>query len=571
MNISFIPQDTQDQKILNLAKAIQSGEIPPSPRVPAFEDMIAKYCGTSKAVAVNSNSAALELIFNYFGIGPKDEVIVSVFANPAIVAVINKVGAKIVMCDVKRGTFLIESAEIEKRITSHTKAVIVSKFGGAAPDYDRIYDIIYRKKNKFTPQTDTQKCVGRIAVIADATHSFGAVHSGKKVGTHADFTVFSISASCGNENSEGSAITWTHHEGIDDQELYNWFTQHAHYGKQIIANDDPVLNNKDYDILCLSTNSGMSDINAAVGIQWLMNFESEKSKRRQIIDEYDRVLLPLGIERQNHFPEGSEDNAQMYLMHIPGITEKQRNDIMGKLAEAGIETNICCRPLPIFTAYKELGFNIAFYPNAYAQYCNEIALPLYTGLTKEEVSYIAQTVKNILKGTYLKTAPKELNLKQANVNRRQEIYAVQKVLKDCGNEMFQRYNQLYWLKPPHITEIDHDAVNKYVYLVNDENDNTVATFNISENPIKYPRYFKPDRDAIYIDKLGVVPSLWRRGVGSRLLSMIEERAKKENCECLRCIVDAETNGYYFLKKHGFRILQRQDGKYGEQYFIEKDL
>lgn len=292
-------------------------------------------------------------------------------------------------------------------------------------------------------------------------------------------------------------------------------------------------------------------------------------KRKAVIREYDKKLLPLGIERLQHFSDDGEGNGHLYLMRVPGITEKQRNEIIVKMAEAGIATNVHFKPLPMHTAYKSLGFDIKDYPNAYAQYRNEITLPLHTLLTNEEIGYIAETMRNILEGTYMKKAPEELILKRVRENDEESLGTVQRVLQECGEEMFLRYNQLHWAIPLSINIIVEEALTKEVYLVTDEKNSVIATFNMSESP---SMYFDTDKKAMYFQRLGVIPSLWRRGVGSRLFGMIEDRAKRDGCECIRCTVYSESrNAVNFLKKHGFKTLYKRPSKHFILFCMEKEL
>ena len=569
MNISFSPPDISELEINEVVDALKSGWITTGPRTKLFENMIAQYCGTPKAVAVNSCTSALELVLRYYGVGPGDEVIVPAYTYTATASVVHHVGATIVMCDVKKGTFHIDYKEIEKKITPKTKVVIPVDIGGVMVNYAKILKIVESKKDLFVPANEVQEKIGRVLVLSDSAHSFGAVRDGKRAGAYADFTAFSFHAVKNLTTAEGGAITWVSHEGIDDDKLYRWFMLYSLHGQSKDAFSKMQLGAWEYDVVYPAYKSNMTDIAAAMGIMQLKRFDGLMEKRKTVIREYDKELLPLGIERLLHFTDEGEGNGHLYLMRIPRITEKQRNAIIVKMAEAGIATNVHFKPLPMHTAYKNLGFDIKDYPNAYAQYRNEITLPLHTLLTSEEVKYIAETMKNILEGTYIKKAPDELMLKRVRESDDEGVHNVQKVLKECGEEMFLRYDQLHWATPLNINIIVDEALNKEVYLVTDEANSIIATFNISESP---SMYFDTDKKALYMQRLGVIPSLWRRGVGSRLFDMIEDRARRDGCECIRCTVYSESkNAVHFLRKHGFKTLYKRPSKHFILFCMEKEL
>lgn len=487
MNISFSPPDISELEINEVVDAMKSGWITTGPRTKLFENMIAKYCGTPKAVALNSCTSALELVLRYYGVGPGDEVIVPAYTYTATASVVHHVGATIVMCDVKKGTFHIDYKEIEKKITPRTKVVIPVDIGGVMVNYAKIFKIVESKKDLFMPANEAQEKIGRVLVLSDAAHSFGAVRDGKRAGAYADFTAFSFHAVKNLTTAEGGAITWRSRKGIDDEKLYHWFMLYSHHGQSKEAFSKMQLGAWEYDIVYPAYKCNMTDIAAAMGIMQLKRFDGLMEKRKAVIREYDKKLLPLGIERLQHFSDDGEGNGHLYLMRVPGITEKQRN---------------------------------------------EITLPLHTLLTNEEIGYIAETMRNILEGTYMKKAPEELILKRVREN-------------------------------------DEEALTKEVYLVTDEKNSVIATFNMSESP---SMYFDTDKKAMYFQRLGVIPSLWRRGVGSRLFEMIEERARKDGRECIRCTMYSESrNAVYFLKKHGFKTLYKRPSKHFILFCMEKEL
>lgn len=397
MNIPFSPPDVSELEINEVVEALKSGWITTGPRTKLFEKMIAEYCGTPKAVGVSSCTAGMELVLRYYGVGPGDEVIVPAYTYTATASVVHHVGAKIVMCDVKKDKFHIDYKEIEKKITPRTKAIIPVDIGGVIVNYKKIFKCLEKKKELFIPENEVQKKIGRVLVLSDCAHSFGAVRDGKKAGAHADFSVFSFHAVKNLTTAEGGAITWTSHEGIDDEELYRWFMFYSLHGQSKDAFSKMQLGAWEYDIVYPAYKCNMTDITAAIGIMQLKRYDGLMEKRREIVKAYDQTLLPLGIKRLNHFPDFGEGNGHLYLMRIPGITEQERNEIIVKLAEVGIASNVHYKPLPMHTAYNNLGFDIKEYPNSYAQYCNEITLPLHTLLTNDEVQYIVDNMKKILK------------------------------------------------------------------------------------------------------------------------------------------------------------------------------
>ena len=396
MNIPFSPPDISELEINEVVETLKSGWITTGPRTKLFEKMIADYCGTPRAVGVSSCTAGLELVLRYYGVGPGDEVIVPAYTYTATASVVHHVGAKIVMCDVKKDKFHIDYKEIEKKITPRTKAVIPVDIGGVIINYKKIFKILEKKRDLFIPENEVQKKIGRVLVLSDCAHSFGAVRDEKKAGAHADFSVFSFHAVKNLTTAEGGAITWISHEGIDDEELYHWFMLYSLHGQSKDAFSKMQLGAWEYDIVYPAYKCNMTDITAAIGIIQLKRFDGLMQKRREIVKAYDEALLPLGIKRLNHFPDCGQGNGHLYLMRIPGISEQERNEIIVKLAEAGMASNVHYKPLPMHTAYKNLGFDIKDYPNSYAQYCNEITLPLHTLLAKDELIYILDNMKCIL-------------------------------------------------------------------------------------------------------------------------------------------------------------------------------
>ena len=403
MNIQFSPPDITDLEINAVVDVMRSGWITTGPKTKLFENKIAEYCGVSKAVCLNSATSCLEMILRRLGVGPGDEVITCAYTYTASASVIFHVGAKIVFVDVEPGTYHIDFNALADAITEKTKVVIPIDIGGVMVDYDKIFEAVESKRSLFHPSdNDIQKAIGRVVVVADAAHSFGAIYHGQKSGSLADFTSFSFHAVKNLTTAEGGALTWRDIPCIDNNELYRWFMLHTLHGQSKDALCKMKLGSWEYDIIYPAYKRNMTDVTAAFGIVQLQRFDGLSDRRKQIIREYDKVLFPLGIERLEHFGcnigQDYEGNGHLYLMRIPGLTESFRNAVIVKMCEAGIATNVHFKPLPMFTAYKDLGFNIENYPWSYRQYANEITLPLHTRLTDEEVEYVAETMKSILEG-----------------------------------------------------------------------------------------------------------------------------------------------------------------------------
>lgn len=399
MNISFSPPDITEQEIQEVAEAMRSGWITTGPKTKRFEKKIAEYCGVSKAVCLNSATAALEMTLRVLGVGPGDEVITSAYTYTASASVIDHVGAKIVLVDVAPGSFHIDPEKIAQAITEKTKVIIPVDIGGVMCDYDAVFSAVESKKHLYHPSDNkNQQLFDRPIIMADAAHSFGAVYHGKRSGAVADFTCFSFHAVKNLTTAEGGAVTWLDRDGLDHDELYNLFMLYSLHGqnKDALAKMRPGA--WEYDIVYPAWKCNMTDIAAAIGLVQLGRFDGLMDKRKHFIKMYDSALLPLKIRRLQHFGDGFEGNGHLYLMRIIGIDEQRRNEIIVKMAEAGVACNVHFKPLPMHTAYKNLGFDIKDYPNAYRQYANEITLPLHTLLTDEQVQYIIDTLKSILEG-----------------------------------------------------------------------------------------------------------------------------------------------------------------------------
>lgn len=395
-NIKFSPPDITDMEIEEVIDTLKSGWITTGPKTKLFENQIAEYCKTRKAVCLNSNTAGLELILRILEIGAGDEVIVPAYTYTASASVVNHVGAKIVFVDCKKDSYEMDYDLIEGKITERTKAIIAVDIAGIIADYDRIFEIVKNNKNKFKPSNEIQSKLGRIAVIADAAHSFGAQNKNRMSGNIADFASFSFHAVKNLTTAEGGAVTWKSIDGIDDEWLYNEFMLWSLHGQ----NKDALNKNKagqwEYDIKIPGYKCNMTDIMAAIGLAQLKRYDMLLARRKEIINKYNHAFKDLNVQVLEHYNENRQSSGHLYLMRILGKNEEERNKLINKLAEHGITTNVHYKPLPMMTAYKNLGYDIKDYPNAYDMYKNEITLPLHTLLTDEDVEYVIEKVKEEL-------------------------------------------------------------------------------------------------------------------------------------------------------------------------------
>lgn len=393
MDIKFSPPDITQEEIDEVVDTLKSGWITTGPKTKLFEKQIAEYCHTAKAVCLNSATAGLELILRFLGIGEGDEVVTSAYTYTASASVIRHVGAKIVLVDVDKDDFSISAANVAKAVTDKTKAIIGVDIAGIIADYDALYAIADDKKNIFKPSNDVQKAIGRIVVIADAAHSFGAVKDGKVSGEIADFTSFSFHAVKNLTTAEGGAVTWRSIDGISDEDIYTQFMLMSLHGQSKDALSKMKIGAWEYDIKTLGYKCNMTDIMAAIGIVQLKRYSKLLARRRQIIETYDKAFAGTKIKILDHFGDDHSGSGHLYITRVDGIDEQQRNAVITALASKGIATNVHYKPLAMFTGYKELGFDIKDYPNAYDLYRNEITLPLHTLLTDEEVQFIIDSYK----------------------------------------------------------------------------------------------------------------------------------------------------------------------------------
>ena len=398
--IPFSPPDITELEIAEVVKTLKSGWITTGPRTKLFERKIAEYCGTARAVALNSATACLEAILRFLKIGEGDEVITSAYTYTASASPICHVGAKLVFVDVAKDSFEMDYDALEKAVTERTKAIIPVDVGGVLCDYSRIFDIVERKRGLFHPKNEIQEAIGRVAVVADSAHAFGAKRrvegNWRKCGSIADFTSFAFHAVKNLTTAEGGALTWNPIKGIDDDWIYQQFMLYSLHGQSKDALAKSQLGAWEYDIVSPAYKCNMTDIMAAIGLGQLSRYSELLEIRKEIIDRYDSAFLSMGMQGLKHFGDDHVSSGHLYLLRMAGMTEKERNYFICRLAEEGVAANVHYKPLPMMTAYMELGFNIVDYPNAFRQYQNEITLPLHTCLSQEDVEYVVTKVRELL-------------------------------------------------------------------------------------------------------------------------------------------------------------------------------
>ena len=396
-NILFSPPDISELEINEVVEALKSGWITTGPKTKEFERRIADYCNVNRVVCLNSQTACAEMALRILGIGEGDEVIVPAYTYTASASVVYHVGAKVVFVDVQKDSLEINYDELEKAITEKTKAVIPVDLAGIPCDYDRIFSILENKKSLFKANNEIQKAIGRVAVCADAAHAFGAVWNGKKIGSIADFTSFSFHAVKNLTTAEGGALTWKTIPGIDDEEIYHQLQLYSLHGQNKDALAKTKLGAWEYDIKGTWYKCNMTDVHAGIGLAQLSRYDEILERRKEIITRYDNAFRPLGVQTLNHYTENHQSSGHLYITRVPNITLEQRQEIIVKMAEAGIACNVHYKPLPMMTAYINLGFDIKDYPNSYEQFKDEITLPLHTCLTDEDVEYVIENYTRIVK------------------------------------------------------------------------------------------------------------------------------------------------------------------------------
>ena len=371
-NIPFSPPDISETEIQEVAEALRSGWITTGPRTKEFEKKIAEYVGTEMCVCLNSQTACAEMALRVLGIQPGDEVITSAYTYTASASVIAHLGAKIVLIDTQKDNLEMDYEAVEAAITEKTKAIIPIDLGGVVCDYDRLFEIVERKKNLFHANGKIQSALGRVAIMADTAHSFGAKRNGKMAGAIADFSSFSFHAVKNLTTAEGGALTWRNIDGIDNADIYKQLQLLSLHGQSKDALAKTRLGAWEYDIIGTWYKCNMTDVIAAIGLKQLERYFGMLQRRKEIIEKYDATFHPLGIETLPHYTEISQSSGHLYITRIPHITCEQRNEIIIKMAERGIACNVHYKPLPMHTAYKNLGFDIKNYPNAYALFLSLI-------------------------------------------------------------------------------------------------------------------------------------------------------------------------------------------------------
>ena len=396
MQIPFSPPDISEIEINEVVDTLKSGWITTGPKTKLFEREIAEYTNTSKAVCLNSATDAMEMTLRLLGIGEGDEVITSAYTYSASASVIHHVGAKIVLVDTAKGSFQMDCEKLEQAITEKTKAIIPVDIAGVMCDYDNIFEILNRKQNLFNPTNSLQKAFDRVIVLADAAHSFGATYKGKQSGEVADFTCFSFHAVKNLTTAEGGAVTWRDIPGINNDEIYKRFMLLSLHGQSKDALSKAKLGAWEYDIVYPAYKCNMTDIMASLGLGQLQRYSGILGRRKEIIKMYDEGLKDCNVDVLKHYGDEFSSSGHLYLARLIGKNESYRNKVIEKLAEKGIATNVHYKPLPMHTAYKNLGFDIKDYPNAFDMYKNEITLPLHTLLTDEQVEYVVESLKEVI-------------------------------------------------------------------------------------------------------------------------------------------------------------------------------
>ena len=396
MTIPFSPPDITMQEAQEVTAALLSGWITTGARTKLFEEEIAQSCGTEKAVCLNSATACLETILQILGIGSGDEVITTPYTYTATASVICHVGATIRFVDTQKDSFEMDYEQVAACINERTKAVIPVDIAGVPCNYEKIFAAVESRRELFHPENEIQKAIGRVAVVADSAHAFGAQWRDQKVGAIADFTAFSFHAVKNLTTGEGGALTWRNIAGIDNDSLYKEFQLLSLHGQDKDALERSEHNSWEYDIIYPGYKRNMTDITAAIGLAQMKRFPGMLARRKELIMHYNEALKDENVYILSHYTDEYASSGHLYMVRLLGRTSEERNEIIRNMASRGIATNVHFKPLPMMTAYKRLGFNINDYPNAYHFFENEITLPLYTKLTDEQVDYLLKNFKEII-------------------------------------------------------------------------------------------------------------------------------------------------------------------------------
>lgn len=397
MKIPFSPPDITEEEIEQVSEALRSGWITTGPKTKELEKEVAEFCGVSRAVCLSSQTACAEMTLRLLGISKGDEVITCAYTYTASASVVCHVGAKLVLVDTQENSLEMDYDKLAEAITEKTKVIIPVDLGGVPCDYDKIFSIVESKRRLFHPTSRIQEAIGRVIVMTDAAHAFGATWKGKPVGSIADFSNFSFHAVKNFTTAEGGAVAWHDIEGIDNEEIYHQYQLLSLHGQSKDALAKTQLGAWEYDIIGPWFKCNMTDVIAGIGLGQMKRYRKLLARRKEIITKYDTAFKELGIKVLNHYTDEHQSSGHLYITRTPGITLEQRQEIIVKMAEAGIACNVHYKPLPMMTAYKKIGFNIKNYQNAYKQFENEITLPLHTKLTDEEVYYIIEHFKKSIR------------------------------------------------------------------------------------------------------------------------------------------------------------------------------
>ena len=395
-NIPFSPPDIGEEEINGVINTLKSGWITTGPKTKEFERRIADYCNTSRAVCLNSATACMELTLRLLGVGPGDEVITSAYTYTATCSVICHVGATPILVDVAKDSFEMDYNQLNAKITERTKVIIPIDLAGIMCDSNKIFEIVEAKKDLFKASNEIQKAFGRIIVMADAAHAFGASKDNKMCGEVADFTSFSFHAVKNLTTAEGGAVVWKDIENIDNENIYEQYQLLSLHGQSKDALAKTKLGAWEYDVISPAYKCNMTDIMAGIGLAQLDKYQKLLSRRKEIIYKYNEGLKDLDVQILNHYDENHNSSGHLYLVRINGISGEQRNEIITEMAKKGIACNVHYKPLPLLTAYKKLGFDIKDYPNAYNQFINEVTLPLHTKLSDDDINYILKKLCELL-------------------------------------------------------------------------------------------------------------------------------------------------------------------------------
>ncbi|SEE41623.1 dTDP-4-amino-4,6-dideoxygalactose transaminase [Prevotella sp. lc2012] len=397
MIIPFSPPDITEQEILEVADALRSGWITTGPRTKALEKEVAALCHTDKAVCLGSATACLESVLRLLGIGPGDEVITTAYTYTASASVVCHVGATLRLVDTQKDSLEMDYDQLAATINERTKAVIPVDIAGIPCDYDQVLAVVDAKRHLFRPANDLQKAIGRVAVTADAAHALGASRGGKMTGAMADFSSFSFHATKNLTTAEGGALTWRPLTGIDDEWIYKQFQLLSLHGQSKDALEKTQKGGWEYDIVSPAYKCNMTDLAAAVGLAQIRRYPAMLEKRRRLIETYDAALKGEDIQVLRHYTDAYTSSGHLYMVRLNGRSLEARNEVIERMAQQGVATNVHYKPLPMMTAYRRLGFDIADYPHAYALFQNEITLPLYSRLNDEQVAYLLKTFKETIR------------------------------------------------------------------------------------------------------------------------------------------------------------------------------